>query len=428
MASNSLWGGLWGGVKKFVKPIIQPWTTGWTGSSVPPPPTQATTAPPAIPQATPPMVPQPTPTPAPVPATPPAQPNMEDFVLKHYGPTVYQQTFGKAAPGATPAVPGATLPTPPVTAPTEAPATPQGQPTEPTAPPVPSATEKAQADAEVLYQKSLAISPEALSTQEDLDKLIEATKKGYLDVEGKPIAMGAISGQAGLIERRALAMAEPLERKLARLQAARTASLEASKFALERTDKRVEAERKAAEESAKVERERIETERKAPSTLGGGEMQWNPDIKKWEPTGYTKPEKETYPTSWEEWSLAGGLKGTGMPYGKWLDREQERNPGGYSDQQINELRARGIDPTNIKKADEYLYPPEEEKKQFLTKDWILETFGEDKLKTSAKEAGYRKFLQGWETEKENYLNYLVDLIDQYRKVGYTDKEILSKMQ
>ena len=342
MASNSLWGGLWGGVKKAVKPIIQPWMQGWTGSSVPPPTTQATTAPP-VPQMTP--IPQPMPTPTPTPAKPATS---EQYILEHYGPTVYQQTFGKQAPGATPAVPGATIPTPPVITPPVSPEAPPEAPEVPPAPTMTSDAAKAQANAEVLYQQALQISPEALSTQEDLDKLIEATKKGYLDVEGKPIAMGAISGQAGLIEKRAMAMAEPLERKLARLQATRTASLEASKFALERTDKRAEAERKAAEE-----------ERKAPETIAEGQRQWDPVTKTWIPTGYTKPEKETYPTSYEEWSLAGGIRGTGLSYSKWLDREQERNPGGYSDQQINELRYAGIDPKNVREADTYLYGKKE---------------------------------------------------------------------
>ena len=58
--------------------------------------------------------------------------------------------------------------------------------------------------------------------------------------------MEFITGQLKSIEERATNLAEPLERKLARLQAARTSSLEANKFALDRADKKVQAEKDAA--------------------------------------------------------------------------------------------------------------------------------------------------------------------------------------
>ena len=91
-------------------------------------------------------------------------------------------------------------------------------------------TKEAIQTAENLYQQSLKISPEELSTQEQIDKLIEATKKGYLTHKGQPIAMGFITGQLKAIEERALNMAEPLEDKLARLQAQRESAIETSKF------------------------------------------------------------------------------------------------------------------------------------------------------------------------------------------------------
>ena len=100
--------------------------------------------------------------------------------------------------------------------------------------------------AEKAYQDSLKISPDELSTQEDLDKLLEATKNSYAKISDQPIMLDFITGQMASVERRALNLAEPLERKMARLQAARTSSMEASKFALERADKAAEASKPIA--------------------------------------------------------------------------------------------------------------------------------------------------------------------------------------
>lgn len=106
-------------------------------------------------------------------------------------------------------------------------------PTAPATPVVDSPVTKA----EQVYQESLKISPEELSTQADLDKLIESTKKAYAGTSDQAIPMEFITGQLASIERRALNLAEPLERKLARMQAARTSAIESSKFALDRAEK-----------------------------------------------------------------------------------------------------------------------------------------------------------------------------------------------
>ncbi len=112
----------------------------------------------------------------------------------------------------------------------------------PAVPEVPSETAKAVASAEKVFEESSKISEEELSTQEQLDKLIESTKKAYLNIEDQPIPMQFITGQLASVERRATALAEPLQSKLARLQAKRTATIDASKFALERADKKFESE------------------------------------------------------------------------------------------------------------------------------------------------------------------------------------------
>jgi len=119
----------------------------------------------------------------------------------------------------------------------------------PETPVITPAAEKAVDEANKTYQKSLEISPEELSTQGDLDRLIEATKKGYTGIKDKTIPMEFITGQLRSVEERALNLAEPLEQKLSRLQAARTASLEASKFALDRADKALAAEKASTKDA-----------------------------------------------------------------------------------------------------------------------------------------------------------------------------------
>lgn len=108
--------------------------------------------------------------------------------------------------------------------------------------------QKAITDASSAYEKSLQLSPDELSTQSEVDALLESTKKGYLNAQQQPIAMDFITGQLKAIENRATALAEPLERKLSRLQAARQSALEASRFALERADKTAERETSLAQQ------------------------------------------------------------------------------------------------------------------------------------------------------------------------------------
>lgn len=119
---------------------------------------------------------------------------------------------------------------------------------------------------EQAYQQSLKLSPDELSTQADIDKVMEeiakanlAFQKGYVDTAGQPISMQFITGQQAQLQRQnaittqALAnQAEPLENKLARLQAARQSSLEASKFALERADATAERELLSKERSQEL--------------------------------------------------------------------------------------------------------------------------------------------------------------------------------
>lgn len=138
--------------------------------------------------------------------------------------------------------------------------------------------EKERSNAEKIYQDSLKIGADELSTQEDLDKLIDSAKQGFQNTKGQTIPMEFITGQLKSVEERANLLKEPLERKLARLQAARTSSLEASKFALERADKKL-TEVKGGPQTKEV-------------SSGATLTRWNPDTQKYEDV-YTAPSKQT---------------------------------------------------------------------------------------------------------------------------------------
>ena len=98
-------------------------------------------------------------------------------------------------------------------------------------------TDKAMKDAEKAVEEANKLTPEELSTQEELDRLQESTKQAYRNARGETIPMEFITGKLKALEERALGLAEPLEKKLSRLQAKRVAGLESSKFALKRLDK-----------------------------------------------------------------------------------------------------------------------------------------------------------------------------------------------
>ncbi len=102
-------------------------------------------------------------------------------------------------------------------------------------------------DTEKTITSLMSPGSDELTTQADLDKITDSFKQGYQNINDKAIPMEFITGQQSSLEKRANVMAEPLEKKLARLQAQRTAALEASKFTLDRADKKDAAAAKAKE-------------------------------------------------------------------------------------------------------------------------------------------------------------------------------------
>jgi len=129
-----------------------------------------------------------------------------------------------------------------------------GGPSTPAVPQVSPETQKAIDSAEAAVTEATKITPEELSTQGDIDRLIESTKKAFQNTTDQPIPLEFITGQLKSIESRALGLAEPLEAKLARLQGKRTSALESSRFSLDRADK------KAANEIGRADTIRTEAE------------------------------------------------------------------------------------------------------------------------------------------------------------------------
>lgn len=113
-----------------------------------------------------------------------------------------------------------------------APAAPAG----PAPAPTPPAVDNTLSDAEKAYQANLEVTPEEQQAQQDLDTLDQSYKTAYMNTDNQAIPLDFITGQQKALENRSLALSEPLEKKLARLQAKRQSSLAASKFALERAD------------------------------------------------------------------------------------------------------------------------------------------------------------------------------------------------
>lgn len=200
----------------------------------------------------------------------------------------------------------------------------QGAPQTPGTPVVPPATTTAIQSAETALSDAMRVTPAELATQEDLDKLIESTKSAYRNIENQPIPLEFITGQLKATEDRALGLAEPLERKLARMQAARTSSIEASKFALDRADKKADVS-------------------KSGYTLSPGETRYDA-AGNVVATGAAKPVEK--PTSVQEYEYAKlqGYKGTYDQYQNEDANRKAKATAGAGDRvlSVTEAQALGV--------------------------------------------------------------------------------------
>lgn len=70
--------------------------------------------------------------------------------------------------------------------------------------------------------------------------------------------------------------------------------------------------------------------------------------------------------------------------------------------------------------------------QFLDKEYLRALYTNDSLEKAAADAGFGDLGEGFwnlkDVDTEGYLDHLQSLITQYRKAGYTDKEILNLMK
>lgn len=66
--------------------------------------------------------------------------------------------------------------------------------------------------------------------------------------------------------------------------------------------------------------------------------------------------------------------------------------------------------------------------QFLSPEYFQTLFTDAQLKESADAAGFRHWFNAWSTEKQNYLGHLMNIVEQYRKAGMSDTDILKQMQ
>jgi len=89
------------------------------------------------------------------------------------------------------------------------------------------------------------------------------------------------------------------------------------------------------------------------------------------------------------------------------------------------LKSKGKKPIEeVEKEEE----EEEDKKQFLTRDWFIESYGKEGLIKTAKEEGYDSLWHGGTWEMNQYLDATMKGIEARRKLGMTDKEILKEMK
>lgn len=112
------------------------------------------------------------------------------------------------------------------------------QPPVPSQTPVPPVTEtkpmpNAEYEAAVkAYEANLALTPEEIANQEAINALEGNAALGTANISNQAIPLDFITGQNAALEKRRLALEQPLQAKAALLQAKRTAALEASKFKL----------------------------------------------------------------------------------------------------------------------------------------------------------------------------------------------------
>lgn len=164
------------------------------------------------------------------PKTTPVVPTVSPYAPKPSTSSMQTTPSGSVVNAATGGV--MTVPTPPVTNVGTTPTLPTTTPT-----PQKSYTSPEYEAAMKAYTTAMGITPEEEQTSKDLANLETSLRSAYTNTEGQAIPLEFITGQKKRLQESAVDLAQPLQAKQTLLQNKKTASLDASKFALEQAGK-----------------------------------------------------------------------------------------------------------------------------------------------------------------------------------------------
>lgn len=168
-------------------------------------------------------------------------------------------------------------------------------------------------------------------------------------------------------------------------------------------------------------------------TIGEGTMLYNTE------TGETFKNPKTYAPgtgSGSSLDLTGDGKRT-LLGGGWSEGEIGTLQDGVKEYGLQEViakeKANGATSSQIASLEKAYKSGGDETNNFLSEDYFKQLFGEDGLKSAAKEAGTVTGGDDWIPFNEagdtsSYLTKLMSTVELYRQAGYTDQEILKLMQ
>ena len=185
--------------------------------------------------------------------------------------------------------------------------------------------------------------------------------------------------------------------------------------------KKIEQDILNSVENVKIAKERLELSKKTESRLG---YQYANDL----------ANKGKIKISADDRNR---IIGSGLSISDIDNIEKNLNNGYSLDEILNSGNLTDAQKTTIKNTMSGITPTQEvetekEGEQFLSRDYISKLFTSDQLEQAAVDAGFGDLGEGMfnlkDVDVKKYLDYLDNLIAQYRNAGYSDKEILKMMQ
>jgi len=125
------------------------------------------------------------------------------------------------------------------------------------------------------YQSTLAPTADETATSTSLDNLISSRDLGIVKVNAQPIASDFTQGQGAGLIRQTAAQAQPLEQKLARLQATRASAADVlkAKLGFETTNVQTQIAEKAAKDAKKAQEKTFAEQQRQFNTNFGLQQQ-----------------------------------------------------------------------------------------------------------------------------------------------------------